>query len=1169
MRKGPASRRRASSAIRTLVVASATLAILLVCFSIYQYSQVGPTTPNTRDRRVPTMPQRPASGDSMAQRDGSKLDTSGVSIGPATISQGQKMKLSVFPREGTRSVLEIAVRDYTPLPESPHEFHLSEPEIRLRTNEGRTVRVRAREGTLDAQRMGAGGLDPRRGRLKGDVMIEIDRMTSDEWAALSADARKRLIETKMNIVTVRVDEIDFDLEYSKVLVPRGSLSVTAHDIDFHAEDLELRFDEDQGRIEYMRIDHGGRLALRELNDDLGLAIPQTDAEPEKSFSIPQWIRQTFTTVLQANNLATKSMKPETVKALAEAKSPEDEADDIPVFRPDTDEDKKAKLPVRYLARFEGGVDAQQVVDATVQARLQSDVLEILRALTQEDRARVQTQLPDAKVGPKPSWEPQRPREEIRLAWTGKLVLEALNESHEQWTEDEVSRVTASGQPVRLTSPQWKARCAELKFDPNQSEVLLTGSTENPVVVFSPEQGSMVGRTLFTQRSGDELVTKVTGPGALYRLSAEAFDAVDADPATLGEPSVTFADRMELNGRFENRTSIKWSEGRISTREERVIKQADFYGSVRMVEGDTHLSADEVAVRFQEPTGRNSDRAVADQILGNGSVVMTQGSDRVTCGEIDVRLTTDRDGKPVPVSATATNVVEAIQKERTLRARDKLVVTFVTVSKPPPPFDPIKAHAKAVEAGKDVTKIDWADVRRRHESTVDTEVGISRLVADGEVVVVDPDGGLDVRARHVDCALAKGREITEVLLVGDDEKPASAELSNFSVTGQEVKLNVPDEWASVPGAGRMTFNSFKDLDGRQANQPIPISVTWLEHMKYEGRENRARFVGGVHATSASSTTFDCARLVVEFEEKVAGVEPQNAREDWWIFDDLVDTVSGRQKKDGLSLSANRFSKEPVNIIAFGNARMETLVLDDSTGARKGRALLIGPRLSVNLRPEVSKMLIEGEGKLLLEDFREASGKADHTASPKGQSLLSMDQDAGPSKTLISWKEYMWYDFSIDQTRFEGDVDLKHFSGAVLDKWFSSDQAVATSTAPPGRETYLSCDVLTVDFLDRHERRRQPQERRMGGLSAERLRQFQATGSVQLQDETEKLSLLADRVVFERDREILAIYGTQTRPAQILQRRKGQARGTIKVERAFYNLATGVLEGSNVSGGVWGQ
>ena len=34
--------RRASGLIRTLVVASATLAILLVCFSMYQYLQVEP-----------------------------------------------------------------------------------------------------------------------------------------------------------------------------------------------------------------------------------------------------------------------------------------------------------------------------------------------------------------------------------------------------------------------------------------------------------------------------------------------------------------------------------------------------------------------------------------------------------------------------------------------------------------------------------------------------------------------------------------------------------------------------------------------------------------------------------------------------------------------------------------------------------------------------------------------------------------------------------------------------------------------------------------------------------------------------------------------------------------------------------------------------------------------
>ena len=443
--------------------------------------------------------------------------------------------------------------------------------------------------------------------------------------------------------------------------------------------------------------------------------------------------------------------------------------------------------------------------------------------------------------------------------------------------------------------------------------------------------------------------------------------------------------------------------------------------------------------------------------------------------------------------------------------------------------------------------------------------MKRLVADGEVTIVDPTDGLDIRADRVDCHLTDGSEISTALVVGTDAHPASAKLRDLTVTGAEIQLNVPDEWAIVPGPGRMTFHSYKDLDGRAVAESIPISVTWQERMKYQGRENRAAFVGDVHAASAS-TTVDCDdRLIVEFDEVATPSSAHATEEDWWIFHDLFAELSGAGKDQRRKIERRSFSKEPAHILATGKARVETSVFDLDSGERESRALLIGPRLSLNLRSDVSKMLIEGPGKLLLEDFRPAQepNESKKTKPKKDTGFFSMARNSGPSKTLIEWKQLMWYDFSIDQTRFEGEVSLKHFSGAVLEKYFGVAKAGGAGT-PPGRETYLTCDVLTVDFLDHNARRREPKQRQMGGLSGDRLRQFQASGSVELQDETENLWLLADRLVFERDRQILAIYGLPNQRARIYRYGKGTAHGTIQVERAFYNLATGELESVNVSG-----
>jgi hypothetical protein len=232
---------------------------------------------------------------------------------------------------------------------------------------------------------------------------------------------------------------------------------------------------------------------------------------------------------------------------------------------------------------------------------------------------------------------------------------------------------------------------------------------------------------------------------------------------------------------------------------------------------------------------------------------------------------------------------------------------------------------------------------------------------------------------------------------------------------------------------------------------------------------------------------------------------------------------------------------------------TSEIDPVGGRVKSRARIAGPQLSVDLRPEVSKMVIEGPGSLLLEDNRTAARRAPGpgTRSPGG--LFDVSEDTGPSNTLIEWNELMWYDFGVNQTRFEGDVSLKHFSGAELMR-IRGRLIGDSAELPPGRATYLTCDVLTVDFLTHDERSPGSNDRRFGGLSADRLKQFQASGSVVLQDQSEGISLTADRVVFWKDRNVLGIYGTPRRSAHIVTQKPGQLPNQLSVERLFYNLGS---------------
>ncbi len=1107
--------------MRTLVVASATLAILLVCFSMYQYSQLeGESATLQRGPRLPSPPSVP----SVSERSRSSMESPGVSVGQQSIGPGQNITITIYPREGTRAQLELAVSDWVPKDGSDHEFLLTDPQVRMRTKDGNDVRITAREGVLEAQRKSGGGLDPQRGQLTGNVVIEFDRRSEKDKASLSDEERNRI--DPYELVRVEVEQIEFDLEYSKLVVP-GSIHVVARDVELRAEGLEIRFNEADSRVESLRIARGGRLELFERGAQLGVNVPGIDRRGEKRTTLTDWLRTTIQSRLDRQQLeaaadAAPAIQPPQPVAQTSA---------LPVFRTEAQE-KAPEQPIKYFARFEGDVDAKQLAGDATRSRLQADVLEILRNFSDEDKDRVRSA---GAPGPTaaPADQPVMPtRDRIVLDWTGKLLVDALSRGDERWADEVQARVTAIGAPARLSYPEGDAVCSKLTYEPDGSEVRLFGTEEDPVIVRSSDQGAMTGVSASIRRRGDALDIQVTGPG---RLTSGVDDKGVSVAVSSSMPKtasfIDFGKELIAQGRFVSKTTVDFTGG-VSTREHRVLDRASFTGRVAMQQDDTRVEAVAIDLDFAAQRGIRGDRQAVERLIGRGNVVMTQaspeprrGGDRITCDGIDVALTTDADGRSQPRTATATGDVVAVQGERTLHARDRLVADFAPLAE--------------AEAGK----------KSAH-------IGVNRLQAVGAVTVFDPAQKLDLSAEELDCTVVNGREIEKALVTGTAESPASVRLDTFTVTGRRITLDVPDQWAEVPGEGRLTLMSGKDLDGRKVSKPIPIIITWSDSMKYRGRENRAVFSGEVHATSETTTTFDCDQLLVEFDDAPLPSSEMTKVNQWGILQPFVDEALGKVPKGEGRLAGGAFAKEPAYILADGHAVAVMSEMDAKTGEPASRSRIAGPKLSVNLRSDVSKMLIEGPGTLQLEDFRPDSSSRDSTQRT-GSDLFGMDKDSGPSKTLIEWRERMWYDFSIAQTRFEGRVQLKHFSGAELQRLFQTASGGAAAL-PPGRSTFLTCDVLTVDFLDRAAPREDPSGTRMGRLSSDRLRQFQAAGSVILQDQVEGLSVTADSVIYERPRQILAISGTKQRKAHIVTQKPGKLPNQVTTERLFYNLATGKLE-----------
>lgn len=1149
--------RHATGLVRTLVVASATLAILLVCFSIYQSSQHDPEA--TAGLRIPRLPSTPDEPVGYSDESGA-LDTPGVALGQGIIGPGQKIQITLYPREGKRARLEIAVRDWTPLGGSSNEFLLSEPEARMRTKDGHAVRVTAQRGILQAQRKSGSGLDPQRGTLTGNVVILYDRLSEAQRADLPEELRDRI--DPADLVRIELDEIEFDLEYSKLIVP-GHLHLSARDVEFDAADLEIRFNDAENRVESMRISRGGRLELHEQRKPPGSSIPGVGTDDSPQLTLVDWLRASIRTGLTAKpqkQTDKPSAAPENVAFTQEG---------VPVFRSDEQEGKKPKPPIRYYARFEGSVDARRLLADTVRARIQADVLEMIRNVSDKDQANARaSQMPQP---PQDEKAPTPAKERIALEWSDRLLVQACASGDDRCASETRSRITATGSPTRLHHPEGDATCAKLTFDPDGSKVWLYGTPADPVVVRNADQGVMTGVTVFSERHGDDMYIHVTGPGTLVRSvegSSSPNNAAESDKA---RPAlIEFADELEVHGRFvSGLPKIDFATGKVSSRQRRVLDRAVFVGKVRLHQADMSLHADALTLTFGQKRGLRDSSGIVERVAAQGHVVMTQGADRVTCREIDVALTVSPDGRTVPQVATALGDVVAENGGTVIQARDKLVVDFETVARVSSPADGAGTGVADVEPGPEVAVPDTGAQPAEHKVSRRYESVAKRLRAWGEVIVSDPAQALDLSAEKLDCSIANGRDIETAIVEGLTDRPASVRLDTFTVIGRRITLSVPDENAEVPGAGRLTFHSRKDLDGRKVAEPIPIAITWNDRLEYRGSENRAVFSGNVHAASEMTTTFDCDRLLVEFDDVTYTTDegtassprgrpqaPEPTASDWWIFQEIVARLAPASRERKRVQMTSRFSKEPAYILATGNAVALTSEIDPVSGLIKSRARISGPRLSVDLRPDVSKMVIEGPGNLLLEDNRPARpGDALADRGPGG--LFDVSRDAGPSNTLIEWDDLMWYNFAIDQTQFEGNVSLKHFSGAELMR-IRGLSAEGSAEVPAGRATFLTCDALTLDFLDRDERARRPADRRMGGLSADRLKQFHAKGSVVLQDESEGLSLTADRLIYWKDRELLGIYGSPRRRARIVTRRPGQLPNQVSVERLFYSLATRKLE-----------
>ncbi|MCH7813954.1 MAG: hypothetical protein IID40_08030 [Planctomycetes bacterium] len=417
------------------------------------------------------------------------------------------------------------------------------------------------------------------------------------------------------------------------------------------------------------------------------------------------------------------------------------------------------------------------------------------------------------------------------------------------------------------------------------------------------------------------------------------------------------------------------------------------------------------------------------------------------------------------------------------------------------------------------------------------------------------------AETLDCTFRDGRQIDTALVTGTEAAPASVELNAFSIEGREVEIDVTGQSAHVPGRGRMTFLSLRDLDGRRRSEAIPMTITWSENMVFRGLQNRAILTGAVHAATAESV-LDCGELIVDFAEpEPAAVQSdadgagRNSRRNWWIFNPLVEYFAGPGHKQSDRFLGQDFNKEPVLILATGGAVALTTKIDPVDGRVLSRGRIAGPKILVDLRSQV--MTIEDAGTLLIEDYERSSSAQGDESDPRtpfgGLGVGS------PSQTFITWSGQMAYYFGNQAVVFERGVEMRHRSGSmILGPGMAGESAEASGdSGATGRDAYLSCEELVIQFKERDAAGQPSSGGGAGRMSGFELSRFEATKRVHFQDGG--IVVGAYRISFDAERNELAIRGSRNAPAEIYDQR-GQFRA-MKGPAFFWNRDTNQIDAPN--------
>ena len=526
--------------LKKVLLFVSTFAVAVLLFLVYQWGDPTRTTTKKTDAPPPEIPTT-----QMADADAPRFKVRNMSVPP-----GAKQFLVVYDDRG-RARIRFRSEQWRPI--SENEWHMTKPEVWQVLSGGQPIHVTADEGQVIVAREQNDNYNPKRGWLRGNVHILIDR-TDEAWRSENPD--RALPEQHPEfVVDLWLDDVEFDLDMAR-LESKGRIKVQSYDATVEGMGLTLVWNEVDRRIDLLEVARGRRIELRRDTGFIEFAVPGADRMHPIDDGAEATVRPAAQGVLPpletdevfvGGRSAGTATRPSRAGAL-----PEDIFVDVTSERRFR---RKRNQIDTYAAVFDGGVRVEQKQDGTSLGTLATDMLELLFDFGDEQREA--TDVRASRAGAGAASAPAAPGATsaqgpvIELTWSGRLTLKPAAADKDAKPGNRFHAVATGN--VQVNRGDSRAACERLEFHNESEQVWLSGS---PVEVFSDGTREFTGNNVFYDRRNG--TARIEGPGSMsdLRTVSGVVDLPDQDDLA----SAPHRDPTGTTTQPAQRSVVRWTKG---------------------------------------------------------------------------------------------------------------------------------------------------------------------------------------------------------------------------------------------------------------------------------------------------------------------------------------------------------------------------------------------------------------------------------------------------------------------------------------------------------------------------------------------------------------------------------------------------------------------------------